>query len=210
MYVILRSTQYVVHNGRTIKLKPGDGFDLKSNQVAREWLKDGLAELPPKYHAGLESIYEAGIVIKGDYTSIPPDIDRAVAFSGDYLQFELTCFWDQSKLHSLRTDLLPVGFNLLKTWQIAMPLYDYDVLACDVADESLAETIRDLRVPLYDPSLFFVRRCDDTRALLDRYTELQKEQDDRVAMLQAIYECKPLICALPTTWTNGRDVIGEL
>jgi hypothetical protein len=209
-YLILTSTQYVVHNGKTIRLKPGDGFNLKSNQVAKEWLEKGLAELPPKYHGGLESVYESGIVVKGDTSALPPEVDRAVSFSGNYLQFEFTCFWDQSELPALRTDLLPVGFNLLKTWQLAIPLYDYDVLACDIAGDELKAIIRDLRVPLYDPRFFFVRRCDDTRALLSRYDELCAEQDSRVAMLQAIYEHKPLLSALPTTWTCGRDVIGEL
>ena len=208
MYVILKQTQYVFRNGRMHKVAPGEGVDV-SSRTANKWIEEGIAEPPPKYHAGLDESYEIGVVVRGDMTHMPHEIDNAIAFSGDWMPYEFTCHWQQSALPELRTDLLPVGFNLLKTWQLVIPLYDYDVLAQSIEDDDLKATIHDTRVPLYDPRLMFVRRCDDMTVLFSRFDELRSAKDERAATLQAIYECKPLVYAMPITWTGGRMIIDD-
>jgi hypothetical protein len=111
----------------------------------------------------------------------------------------------------LRKELVPVGFHLLDTWQVAIPLYDYDKLAIHLAQgaerERTAAVLPDLRVPMYAWELMFLRRCDETGELLRVWREEQgaphaEPHADtlRLSLLRALYRVKPLVLALPTTW----------
>jgi len=104
--------------------------------------------------------------------------------------------------------MIPVGVSLLDKWQVAAPLWDYEKLACHVANEPAREAtkaiIHDLRVPLYDTSLIFVKRCGDTERLIEAWDWSADGDEDRLAFLRALYEVKPLILALPITWTGKQ------
>jgi len=54
----------------------------------------------------------------------------------------------------------------------------------------------------------FVRRCPDTRRLVETWHAERARfpsGEDRLAFLRALYIVKPLVCDLPTVWTNrGR------
>jgi hypothetical protein len=106
----------------------------------------------------------------------------------------------------VRPDLFQAGFNLLARWQAAAPLWSYTELACHVGSEADREAtkavIRELRVPLYDTRVLFVRRCDDTRRLIELWLAECKRGDARLAFLRAMYQVKPVLCALPAQWTG--------
>jgi len=95
---------------------------------------------------------------------------------------------------------------------VAVPLWDYDTLARDVGSEEerayTESVIHDLRVPLRDTRLVFVRRCSDTRKLVETWHAERARVpggEDKLAFLRALYAVKPLVCDLPTVWTNrGR------
>jgi hypothetical protein len=217
MYVILKQTQYIVKNGKGTRFKPGDGVDV-SPTVANACVKNGIAEAPPDYSGNIKLSNEIGFVVIGSPDKISHIFENVIVQSqwmnldnGD-LPFEFTCIWNQSEYSEIRCDLLMVGFRMLQTWQVAMPLFNYDVLASDIVSDLEAKEIegiiRDLRVPVYDPRIIFIRRSNDTADFLRRAHELlSMHNDPRIAVTRAIYEVKPLILALPTTWTSGRDVI---
>ena len=131
---------------------------------------------------------------------------QVVPFSG-YLPFPKTLIWETSL--NLRGGLVFAGFKLLEKWQVAVPLWDYNELACHVSDETdreaTARIVRDLRVPMYDQRMVFMRRCKDTQRLLELWCrERREEGDDRLAFLRALYVVKPTVCALPASWCHKK------
>jgi hypothetical protein len=107
------------------------------------------------------------------------------------------------------SDLLSVGFNLLDRWDVAAPLWRYGVLAKDQgtpADRKRTEAvIRDLRVLLYAHELLFVRDSPDGRRFIETWRAECGDGngtggDERLAFLRALYQVKPLFCALPRSW----------
>lgn len=102
-------------------------------------------------------------------------------------------------------DLVPAGFHFLERWDAACPLWRYGVLAADLGTEAeRAQTrvlIRDLRVMVYAPELLFVRRSTEGMALLGQWRqECGVDGEPRLAFLRALYQVKPLFCALPANW----------
>lgn len=100
------------------------------------------------------------------------------------------------------------ALEMVTTWEVAVPLWRYNVLAADVGgSDERARTeriIRDLRVPLYAPELLFARNCESARALIDAWrAECGVGADERLAFLRAIYWVKPRLCPLPTAWLSG-------
>ena len=116
-----------------------------------------------------------------------------------------------SKGVNMRPGLLPAGVGLLDKWQIAVPFVGYSDkdLAIYRGDDSDKNTTRrqilDLRVPVYDTRLMFVRRCPDTRRLFEAWNDWRKQvKDEPLAFLCALWDVKPLILPLPTSWRGKR------
>jgi hypothetical protein len=105
------------------------------------------------------------------------------------------------------------GLEIVTTWEVAAPLWRYNVLAADVGgpgERSRTErVIRDLRVPLYAPELLFARNCEGARALIETWrAECEEGGDERLAFLRAMYRIKPRLCPLPTTWLHAVELPG--
>lgn len=111
----------------------------------------------------------------------------------------------------LRRELIPAGLNFLHHWHIAAPLYDYNALAFQHGTleerQKTAARIHDLRVPLYETRALFLRQCPEVDALLAAWTrEREGGADERLAFHRALWETKPLMLPLPTTWIEGKHV----
>jgi predicted O-methyltransferase YrrM len=114
-------------------------------------------------------------------------------------------------------DLLPAGFGFLDRWDIAAPFTREVVLAQDVStpeDRGRTEAIvRDLRMPLYEPGLLFVRRQGAGLGFLARWrVECEAGDDERLAFLRALFLEHPHLCALPRIWLAPqaeRDAINR-
>ena len=126
--------------------------------------------------------------------------------AGYDLPWERTLFLDPA-IGRVPWEQIPRGLDFLATWEAAAPVWSYETLAADVATgaerERTEALIGDLRVPLYEVGLLFVRRCERGQALLDAW-RVEGSGDARLAFLRALYEVKPLFCALPRSWL--RDV----
>jgi hypothetical protein len=208
----------IIERGAARHCNPGEWVQV-GNMDAKRWVEEGAAvwaELPNTGEVG--GGYSAGfLVLDPDHMEMVEHHAGLVsgarlsaeAFTGDWLPFERTIIWQTTV--PLRAELVPAALKLLDRWQLAIPLYDYRELAQDVGDDNdRAETqdiVRDLRCLLYDTHLMFVRRSGDTRALFDAYDRERDGGDERLAFLRALYQTKPVICALPATWTKGRDYI---
>lgn len=101
--------------------------------------------------------------------------------------------------------LVPAAWHFLERWDAAVPLWRYGQTAADVGTpaerKQTAAVVRDLRVLLHSVELLFVRDNDDGRALVECYRrELVDSSEPRLAFLRALYQVKPRLCVLPTSW----------
>jgi len=127
------------------------------------------------------------------------------------LAYEYTLLWDPSI--PIRLELLPAGFKFLEKWDVAAPLASYDKLARDVGgkvERGRTQTlIHDLRVPLYDTRMIFIRSNLRTETLMAVWKRELRNGDHRdMAFLRAAYRTLPLILALPLTWMDKKSMNG--
>jgi hypothetical protein len=214
MWIQLLTVKQIEEAGVRKTYYPGDWVDI-GKQTARQWiaskeartLESDIALAATDLPAAVEDI---GIVVTGDSEKsrqmlagvdgkIPIQYGRAEAL------YPRTMIWDPEV--NLRAELVPVGLQLLKTWEIAIPQWEYSTLANGIGtpEEQAAteKAIRDLRVPVYDTRLIFVRQCENVKRLLDTWlNDKETGFDSRLAFLKALYQVKPFILALPCTWIN--------
>lgn len=214
MWIKLNANQNIVTKGKLTQYKRGDIVDV-GRQWAMQWIASGAAEALDVTVAGGKPVAPtSGILARHPINR--EFCEKVTAATGlqwafieeppsSWLPFTETLIYEPT--FTLRLDLLIVGFNLLKKWQVAVPLWDYTTLAAQVGTEPERETtkavIRDLRVPLRDTRLIFVRRCKDTRRLIDLWRqECAGNSHEQLAWMRAMYTVKPMVCDLPASWTG--------
>lgn len=110
-----------------------------------------------------------------------------------------------------KPQLFSQGFRWLDRWDMIAPFRPYRELAADLVKgktekEIATLQIGDLRVPVFDPRLVFIKSTPETRKLWEIYEKHKNSWDPRIAFLAAVWETKPLIKPLPAgRWidTNG-------
>ena len=213
MWVRLNTVKFIKQNGTLVQFQPGDWVRV-GKHVGRDWIEWGDADEVDEQERVAGKT--AGIVVRGSIPQLWHDrlaevIRLRVACVDDAdapfdLPFSECIIWTPD--FELRPDLYAAGFSLLKVWQVAIPLLNYETLAADLGSEeereATAEIIRDLRVPVRDTRLIFMRRCPDTARLLQRWhAERAGGGDERLAWLRAVYAEKPLVCDLPASWASN-------
>lgn len=219
MWVQLQSIQYVTENGKPVTHYPGDWVDV-GKQTALLWIQRGDAAVPERGKYGdFELSAGSGILIlsgEPETEDQPNPARKALEPFAEQVDIRVGArclLWTKSMIWNpaldLRPDLVATGMMLLDSWQIAVPLGDYDQLASNTGSETERERTKavthDLRLPLYDTRLMFVRSCKETETLFERWEKEMAggaERDERHAFLRALYRTPLLILALPTTWTN--------
>lgn len=196
-------------NGTARHLKPGDWADIGRGAALR-LISEGIAVSPRP----LSELLPAGV---GAWVSSESMHQPYVAELG--AADILYRMWDGKPRAPfprcvflrgsvpLRLALLPVGLTLLAKWELVAPLYSYDVLASKIGSEEdrdrTKSIIHDLRVPVYDTRLLFMRRSKNIECLMTYWhEEMQHGGDERLAFMRALYLSKPQILAVPTTWTD--------
>jgi hypothetical protein len=206
VWIQLLSVKHLDTDGKTRQHFPGDWVDV-GKQAALKWIADGTARAAKPID--LEVGPGCGVVLLAESESARAVLSRieglSVSMGEPGLVYERTLLWDPSV--PLRLDLLAVGFKLLERWEAAAPFVSYTQFAADLGsaeDRQKTEAVcRDLRVPLYDPRLLYVKRCEATERLLELWRE-EGGGDVRHAFLRALYRSLAVVCALPTTWTEGK------
>lgn len=210
MYVKLLTAKNIEKQGKMRSYKPGDWVPV-GKQLALRWVANNEAWIPESDITSFIDNINTGILCIGN-ESVGRQLlytfkDRLSASFSDHasLKWPKTMIWDPEV--PLRNELVPIGFHLLDTWQIVCPVFSYDQLACDIGENDdkkrTKDLIHDLRVPLYDSRLMFIKRCSDTQYLLDCWQEEQIDSNNQYhSFLRAIYRAKPLILPLPLTWTH--------
>jgi len=207
VWVQLRTAKTVERNGKAHTYKAGMRISVGRHD-AMAWVARGDAVLLETITGDLPR--NAGIVAtqgRQEITNIirTLDAETRIVKGPQRLEFSKTLIWDSSA--RLRPDYINIGFSLLARWQVAVPLWSYTELACHIGTEADRErtrkVIRDLRVPVFDTRLVFVQRCEDTIRLVDMWMEEREGGgDDKLAFHRAFYRVKPVLCALPMSWTG--------
>jgi hypothetical protein len=208
MWVRLKTIQHIERQGKMVTYHPGDWVDL-GKQQAMLLMSRGDAEIP-SYRKEQFRQGEAGVIIRGVKDVTPwqtrfeqSKLNLTLIIGDPYIAFDKTMIY--SPQATLRPELIGAGFSFLDTWEIAMPLYSYDELAVHIGSEAAqARTklvIHDLRVPVLDTRLIFVRLCENTQRLFKLWLDENESGDDeRLTFMRAYYEVKPLCLHLPVTW----------
>lgn len=207
VWVQLRTVKQLEIGGKPKRFAPGDWVEV-GKQAAMLWQADGSAFIPVKAEAQTVPTGCSVAIIGGDnrsqFTHMSLQLDNVQVSNAVVLLSPRTLNWEIS--YRVRMELVPVGFHLLEKWQVAAPLWSYTELARDVGGDkerqATEKVIRDMRVPLYDTRLLFLRRCAETEALLEKWATEQAAHngDKRLSFLRALYQVKPIICALPAEW----------
>lgn len=198
----------IVHlekNGVTRTLLPGDWGQMGKHQ-AKELLAKGAARiLSPGILRDVQELTDCAIYVRG--TILDSSRERiatqhpgvpVLPWSG-YPTTEVGRFllWDMSA--PLRHELIVTGLGLLKGWQLAVPLLNYDTLAGNIGTEqeraATKAIIHDLRVPAYNPKVIFARQGEETRKLFSLWSD-----GAELSFLRAIYQARALTLALPPSW----------
>lgn len=206
MWIQLTSIQQIEQAGVVRTFHPGDWVEIgKLNAMAL--INSGQARIPgsveePKAERRGEKLaFEegTGLMLTGSGVE---RYEGARQFDGS-LAWKRTVIWDGATMKAL--GMFQVGLGLVaKGYEIAAPIFDYKVLAAHVGSgeerELTKEVIHDLRTPLYDTRLLFVRRTKATSELMAAW--MREPGDRRLAFLRCVYRIKPFILPLPMTWTQ--------
>jgi hypothetical protein len=216
---LLIPQQITVH-GVPRTYQAGDWVEV-GRQTAQYMIAEKIADMPHLPKTGLLP-RSAGVIGLGDFDVHPTlahleknyqlntdvgDVGYDVSAEVPYLY---TLFWNSEI--KLRDELLLPGFGLLRKWWGCYPLLDYETLARDIGDDDArARTeavIHDLRVPVPNPVLLFVKRNAATKRLLSTWkTERETGDDWRLCFLRALHAVPGLWWPLPYTWgtSDGKD-----
>ncbi|MDZ4768366.1 MAG: hypothetical protein SGJ24_04495 [Chloroflexota bacterium] len=219
---VLRSFQHeqrgallMVHPGDLIEVGRGVGLRLISEGAAR-----GLAPITLTDAEASNVCVMVPTRVLGDrvrammpaaWIDVSDSVERLVELlidEGDADQgVDRVIWWDGST--PLTASMIRDGMAALDTWSAAVPLCDYKILACDVGTveerKVTAGEIGDLRVPIYETGLMFLRRNSESEALIRQWaTSMSLGGDARLAWLRAMWHVKPLLLPLPASWSGAR------
>ncbi len=211
VWVQLLTNKQVSENGKAVMKHAGDWAQV-GKMDARRWVAEGSAISPDGgLSATVGGLGEIGILVNGNRGAGNKVLEKLSGkISTDYgmpeCRWPKTIIWNPEAM--LRLGMIAVGEELLNTWELAMPMCDYDVLAINRGSEEdrgrTAAIVRDLRVPVPDIRLIYMRDCDNVRRLIDIwYEEKEASTDDGLAFLRALYQVKPFWLALPITWVGN-------
>ena len=212
MWIQLTTPKTVEVMGVTRHYKSGDWIEV-GKQTAIQWINQGIARRVD-FNPNEEYIdLSAGIVLVGTVNqnmldNIKHDIPGIETTNSDKpeLLYSENMIWTNGT--SVKREIIGIGFKLLNDWQIACPLHSYDDLIVHQKltkkeKDYITSVIHDLRVPFYNTNLMFVRRCSETKELFNQW-QIEQEQikNTDLAFHVAYYKTKPVMCALPTNWSN--------
>jgi hypothetical protein len=215
----LRVQKQITIKGEPKTCQPGDWVDIANQQTIRLWIANGWADMPHKPRAGMLP-RSCGVIgwgkrpVNATLTRLEKDYHLQVNLGqpdqvvGD-IPYLYTLYWNGEVI--LQDNLLVPGFGLLYTWWGCYPLMDYDTLATDIgtpeARERTVAVIHDLRVPVPNPVLLFVRRNTYTQKLINTWAEERETGDDwRLCFLRALHRVPGLWWPLPYTWGTSDGV----
>jgi len=195
---------------------PGDWFQARNMEIKQRLANNEIAIYDNSGDANIFEPEECGIVSAVPNLNLAKLGASANSLSISYnlepmIPYLYTFYYTGGKF---REEMLPIAFDLLKKWEMAVPIESFDILAETIGSvkqrNHTLKIIGDLRVPVYDVRQMYFRKCDATIALTEAWKEEQMLTmedgvlgEPRLAFLRALYLHPLLILALPPTWREG-------
>ena len=209
IWIQLTQPKSVETNGIRINYKAGDWVEV-GKQTAASWIQQGIAKRSDFSLASEYIDMTSGIVVVNsknhqlinNIKQDLPGIDISESNKPEML-FSENMIW--SNAVKIKRENVIIGFKLLDKWQVATPLYSYDKLAVHLVSDKdkdyCLSVLHDLRVPVYNTNLLFIRRCEQTQELINQWNQEQELIDNpHLAFHIAYYKTKVLLNALPVSW----------
>jgi hypothetical protein len=201
--------------------QPGDWIEIKNKQTLAKWVADGKVEVPHFLQA-----QAASAIFSDDCAALvlcKPDAKVPMGAFKDYasaikivkskelhLPAKHNLIW--TPRFPLTKQQLIIGFSLISAdregydaWDMAAMMLPDTMLAGSVGTkEDRAKTkalIGDLRLPAYNTGAFWVKRSEQTEAIIAAMqSELDEGAGQEHAFLRAVYDTPIKLCTLPATW----------
>ena len=166
-----------------------------------------VAKLPPP---SPRQAAQCGVLVRGPAGTTPP-VSKLQATCGKLsLPYAQTLIWKpgtkinrQAIMRGFSRLLSPGDVNQL--WEMLAMVVDKDLLASSVGSKEerarTLEAVGDLRLPVYDVRLLWVRRTAATERVIARWArELKEGANEHHAFLRALYTERAMLCTLPPGW----------
>ena len=219
-WITLRRVKNIRIRGELKTFHPGDSVEV-GKQTAIEWVLDGSAEDPfgevgPPLH--LKDLQKRGnlygIRVRGEESvkSLAPlgGLIKQISFGPPALPYKYTLIWRpdiQTTSRVVRYGFMRVqeGLPGEDAWEMAASLVSTSMLAETIGspDEQrkTLQVIGDLRLPVYESRLVWVRRTDATLKLVAAWAaEVEAGGDEYHSFLRALYTNAAWLCTIPGDW----------
>jgi len=216
-YIRLRRVKHIRKGGVQKSYHPGDWVKV-GKQAATLWLSDGSAEVPGPDASKMKVIKTllgpgCGVRMWPKRTEVELESSfgnclKALEFSSGpiALPYQYTMLWHPTARVTPQQVL--IGFSQIApqeheqlSWEMVARLAG-NKLARDVGSKiEQAKTealIGDLRIPVYDTRVLWVRRTKATTGLVSQWTKsMEAGEDEAHAFLRVLYVAGILLCTLP-------------
>ena len=204
-------------DGQQKQARPGDWVEVGKHR-ARQLLAEGTAEIPePHRRAEAQELDRCGVVVRGGEMPGPAYFGVLRHQAGEpALPYEYTVIWEPSLqvplqgieaglMRLMSAELFPDG----DSWEALATLVSLTTLAGDVGSKGeqckTEVVVGDLRLPVYDPRLLWIRKTPATEKLIDLWaSELIKGSDEQHSFLRSLYSSRIMMCTLPPGWQNKQ------
>jgi len=220
VWVRAKGVIYVNENGQRVTKRAGEWAEVGKHQ-ARMLLASGQAEIPKANIRNDVQVHGVcGVLIRSseieDLTPLGDMADNLrIVYDVPSVPFPYTAIWKPPA--RINRNAIKIGLMRLQSfegtdaepWEILGMLAGDDVLARDMgSDEERAKTKRmigDLRLPIYDTGLLWVRQTPATGYVMRMWAdELAHGADEQHSFLRAIYSARILLCTLPPRWQEHQ------
>ena len=216
-YIRLLAVKHIRVAGVQKTYSRGDWVNV-GKQAATLWLADGSAEIPGPDHTKREVVKElmgpgCGVRVLGESSSTWSSKGfgnclRRLEFSTGplALPYPYTMIWNASV--PVTPQQVLTGFSQITqgqagglAWEMVARLGGSKLardLGTDAEKAKTEALIGDLRVPLYDTSVLWIRRTKNTEKFVRQWTMALKAGEDTAhAFLRVLYAVGVLLCTLP-------------
>ena len=197
--------------GAYVRYMPGDWFECKNQELAELLLHGKVETSSLDIRANFEG-KDAGVLVVG--SSLP-----STKFEDFGLEVQLSKTielpWERTVLWMARARLTPAAaaLGLMRVdaddpnlaWEMAAMLDKKSRIARDIGTDAdrdkTLEVLGDLRLPVYETGIIWVRRTDTTKEVIRLWQdEVAAGAETRHAFLRTIYTRRVMLCTLPANW----------